>query len=142
VGIAIHKLKIPTKHLFTYIVYNVKIMKSSVHKQTKLQNILYHYMVPITKLGKKNVFEGIISVYIVLFSSVPVFLLWQYPIDGAADHIEMAQRVIDCDYLCPDIVSDDAQDVVNKVSTATALMLHQLFVLMLILIRWINNVFN
>ncbi|XP_052221380.1 serine/threonine-protein kinase S6KL-like [Dreissena polymorpha] len=41
-------------------------------------------------------------------------LVGKYPLDGAKDHIEMAQRVIDCDYLCPDIVSDDAQDVVNK----------------------------
>ena len=27
-------------------------------------------------------------------------LLFQYPVDGAKDHIEMAQQVLDCDYLC------------------------------------------
>ena len=32
-------------------------------------------------------------------------LLLQYPVDGAKDHIEMAQRVLDFDYLCPDFVS-------------------------------------
>ena len=36
--------------------------------------------------------------------------------DGAKDHIEMAQRVLDSDYLCPNFVSDKAQDIVNKVS--------------------------
>ncbi|XP_052800217.1 ribosomal protein S6 kinase-related protein-like isoform X2 [Mya arenaria] len=45
---------------------------------------------------------------------VYAMLVGKYPVDGAADHIEMAQRVIDCDYLCPDIVSDAAQDIVNK----------------------------
>ena len=40
----------------------------------------------------------------------------QYPVDGANDHIEMAQRVLDSDYLCPNFVSDKAQDIVNKVS--------------------------
>ncbi|WAR03418.1 S6KL-like protein [Mya arenaria] len=47
---------------------------------------------------------------------VYAMLVGKYPVDGAADHIEMAQRVIDCDYLCPDIVSDAAQDIVNKIS--------------------------
>ena len=32
-------------------------------------------------------------------------LLFQYPVDGAKDHIEMAQRVLDCDYPCPNFVS-------------------------------------
>ena len=32
-------------------------------------------------------------------------LLFQYPVDGAKDYIEMAQRVLDCDYLCPNFVS-------------------------------------
>ncbi|KAL4223756.1 ATP binding [Mactra antiquata] len=41
-------------------------------------------------------------------------LVGKYPVDGAKDHIEMAQRVLDSDYLCPNCVSDDAQDVVNK----------------------------
>ena len=47
-------------------------------------------------------------------------LLFQYPVDGAKDHIEMAQRVLDCDYLCPNFVTDKAQDVVNKVCTIAA----------------------
>lgn len=41
-------------------------------------------------------------------------LVGKYPVDGAKDHIEMAQRVLDSDYLCPNFVSDKAQDVVNK----------------------------
>ena len=32
-------------------------------------------------------------------------LLFQYPVDGAKDHIETAQRVLDRDYLCPNSVS-------------------------------------
>ena len=32
-------------------------------------------------------------------------LLFQYPVDGAKDHIEMAQQVLDCDYLCSNFVS-------------------------------------
>ena len=32
-------------------------------------------------------------------------LLFQYPVDGAKDHIEMAQQVLDCDYLCPNFVN-------------------------------------
>lgn len=41
-------------------------------------------------------------------------LVGKYPVDGAKDHIEMAQRVLDSDYLCPNFVSDKAQDIVNK----------------------------
>ena len=32
-------------------------------------------------------------------------LIFQYPVDGAKDHIEMAQGVLDRDYLCPNFVS-------------------------------------
>ena len=32
-------------------------------------------------------------------------LLFQYPVDGAKDYIEMAQPVLDADYLCPYFVS-------------------------------------
>ena len=32
-------------------------------------------------------------------------LLFQYPVDGAKDHIEAAQRVLDSDCLCPNFVS-------------------------------------
>lgn len=41
-------------------------------------------------------------------------LVGKYPVDGAKDHIEMAKMVLDSDYLCPNCVSDDAQDIVNK----------------------------
>ena len=32
-------------------------------------------------------------------------LLFQYPVDGAKDHIETAQLKLDGDYLCPNFVS-------------------------------------
>lgn len=43
------------------------------------------------------------------------FLL-QYPVDGATNHLQMAHKVFECDYLLPNYVSDRAQDVINKVS--------------------------
>ena len=53
-----------------------------------------------------------------VYKTVVIILIFstQYPVDGAKDHIEMAQRVLDSDYLCPNFVSDKAQDIVNKVS--------------------------
>ncbi|KAL3857108.1 hypothetical protein ACJMK2_011803 [Sinanodonta woodiana] len=43
-------------------------------------------------------------------------LVGKYPVDGAKDHVEMAQKVLECDYLCPSFVSDKMQDIVNKIS--------------------------
>ena len=56
--------------------------------------------------------------YFTIFSSrvIKCVNVFQYPVDGAKDHVEMAQRVLDSDYLCPNYVGDKAQDVVNKVS--------------------------
>ncbi|XP_025091470.1 uncharacterized serine/threonine-protein kinase SgK494-like [Pomacea canaliculata] len=44
-------------------------------------------------------------------------LVGKYPVEGADNHTNMAQRVFDCAYLLPSSYSDKAQDVVNRLLT-------------------------
>ncbi|XP_050410193.1 ribosomal protein S6 kinase-related protein [Patella vulgata] len=48
-------------------------------------------------------------------------LCGKYPVDGAKDHKDMAKHLADCDFLMPGTISDDAQDVVNKLLTKNPL---------------------
>ena len=41
--------------------------------------------------------------------------LFQYPAEGALDHMEMTKLVWECDYLLPNHCSDSAQEIVSKV---------------------------
>lgn len=50
-------------------------------------------------------------------------LTFQYPAEGARDHDEMLKLVWDSDYLLPNHISDKAQEIINKVSRSSLVIL-------------------